>query len=1059
MKTKHNFGGTLLMIFLSLMTLLFIVSPACAKDKDDEESLMGKAASQLLESMPDFFRDITELQKMTDQERVNYVLTKAEERIKEKVADKFKEDMLEKAKKYVKASFRAKLFLEIGVPKIRHAYAMGKAFDWSLINSEIESKLDTKMEAFSAGIKTVKIGWAAYEAYSEGDLLAAGKSISGKISDLLAEAYIPGWSYYKIGVAMVEALGNYVLSYATETALQGMLEDMYGIRSNPEGFAKWLIDKTPAQIDADVRDKWQLVFGRFRLYPGRATDKGDEEMINRIKETLISMRGELLVRKKEQEQKERQIQTDLVQKYLDTVRATESSLKNTAQIAKGEADKYLSKIEEFKNKIRDIKKEKTRERAQMAEVQITEASSKAKSISINPGEILSFYERYFSEIKEPPATDGYDSEKMALYLGEASAKRKQNIERAEDDLESWYISENRRRNFQLTEAELNFLSEQFRATRMKLSGEIALLEQDIKLMEIEADKRFATMGKRLREGIERISKGIKEANREFNERLSAWAGEVRDRLTLPELVLRPEYLRDPGRIACFEICGFADRASEGGRITRSSPGTLYSALSQAKDMSERLKSDANEVGPLFNKKISIYKKYQADILSLHAQFKSLVPNNLQFIPATIKGDKQTWRVRIFDYQTLPIEIPVNDFDQFIAELIQKNKIAQQSYRQVIEYLEKNISNADYYATLDAIAVSINRIAPSLIEELKKYYYKRPRFNIKNNVEGYDFPASESDGAKYLAEMKNFWKVNTAKIEKFQSLKKAYDKGIEYLQNDPSRFFEDFDFFVREIPGLITKYEKAMEEAEELRLKLLAGAGKALKELQDSLAALKSHPVRMFEERRINNLKEQLTHYLRLASNKSSSYYPLRDRFLAFQEEFEQLLTTERYKYYEKFLKESAEAQKRVEEEQRKKQEEALKRQQEERVALLTRENHLVKEFYNQFKQAYESRNDSLVMSFMGDQWRAEDGTTLSDLRVNLNRSFKTFDEIRYNIQNLNIERIQEGIYRVSYDVAITSRIFRRNIKHSEKSSVIEEVIIDNSGKVKIFRTLSGRYWY
>lgn len=119
----------------------------------------------------------------------------------------------------------------------------------------------------------------------------------------------------------------------------------------------------------------------------------------------------------------------------------------------------------------------------------------------------------------------------------------------------------------------------------------------------------------------------------------------------------------------------------------------------------------------------------------------------------------------------------------------------------------------------------------------------------------------------------------------------------------------------------------------------------------------------------------------------------------------------------------------------------------------------ISSMYENFRQAYESRNDSQVMGFMGDDWEAGDGTTLSDLQENLDRTFRTFDEIRYNIQNLKIEPKPGGKYAASYDVTITSRIYKRNIKHEEKSSVNEEVMLDDSGKPKITRTMNGRFWY
>ncbi|MBI4844312.1 MAG: hypothetical protein HY809_08335 [Nitrospirae bacterium] len=118
----------------------------------------------------------------------------------------------------------------------------------------------------------------------------------------------------------------------------------------------------------------------------------------------------------------------------------------------------------------------------------------------------------------------------------------------------------------------------------------------------------------------------------------------------------------------------------------------------------------------------------------------------------------------------------------------------------------------------------------------------------------------------------------------------------------------------------------------------------------------------------------------------------------------------------------------------------------------------INSLYEKFKQAYEDRNDSLLISFLSDDWEAGDGTTLSDLQVNFARTFRTFDEIRYSLQNMRIEKHPSGGFLVSYDVTITSRIFSRNIRHEEKSSVSELVNIAD-GRPKITKTVSGRFWY
>jgi len=116
-------------------------------------------------------------------------------------------------------------------------------------------------------------------------------------------------------------------------------------------------------------------------------------------------------------------------------------------------------------------------------------------------------------------------------------------------------------------------------------------------------------------------------------------------------------------------------------------------------------------------------------------------------------------------------------------------------------------------------------------------------------------------------------------------------------------------------------------------------------------------------------------------------------------------------------------------------------------------------FYDGFAKAYASRDDAAVMSYISNDWQATDGTSLSDVQDNLRRTFRTFDEISYSISNLRIKKLLPYHYQADYDLTIASRIYKRNLRHEEKSSVSEEVGADNSGKLKIERTLNGRFWY
>lgn len=129
-----------------------------------------------------------------------------------------------------------------------------------------------------------------------------------------------------------------------------------------------------------------------------------------------------------------------------------------------------------------------------------------------------------------------------------------------------------------------------------------------------------------------------------------------------------------------------------------------------------------------------------------------------------------------------------------------------------------------------------------------------------------------------------------------------------------------------------------------------------------------------------------------------------------------------------------------------------------RNALTAQENKAVIDFYQAFKEAYELRDESAIMAMIGDDWEAGDGTTLADLQGYLRNSFTVFDQITYKLSQLTFTW-NGSAFSVSYDLTITGRNFRYNLKHEEKSTVNEEVALDRQGKPRIVRTMNGRFWY
>ncbi|HBE87684.1 MAG TPA: hypothetical protein DDW67_00885, partial [Elusimicrobia bacterium] len=115
-------------------------------------------------------------------------------------------------------------------------------------------------------------------------------------------------------------------------------------------------------------------------------------------------------------------------------------------------------------------------------------------------------------------------------------------------------------------------------------------------------------------------------------------------------------------------------------------------------------------------------------------------------------------------------------------------------------------------------------------------------------------------------------------------------------------------------------------------------------------------------------------------------------------------------------------------------------------------------FYDKFRAAYEGRNAGAVMALLSPDWNSGDEVgDFQELDSSLRASFRLYDEIKYSVTGLKTERLPGGSLRACYEVSITSRIFKRNLKHEERSSVCEE-LREEGGKLRIVRTLSGRYW-
>jgi hypothetical protein len=176
----------------------------------------------------------------------------------------------------------------------------------------------------------------------------------------------------------------------------------------------------------------------------------------------------------------------------------------------------------------------------------------------------------------------------------------------------------------------------------------------------------------------------------------------------------------------------------------------------------------------------------------------------------------------------------------------------------------------------------------------------------------------------------------------------------------------------------------------------------------------------------------------------------------FEEEFKALIArnTAAIDAYQKAMREGQQKQ----DEERKKFEEAEKLR-------IEQQTPMVRSLYDAFRKAYEARNDSGVAALLDKDWTAPDGTKVSQMQETLRRSFRFFDEVRYEVSDLKLAyshysfdgQTRIDFYRVSYALTIRGRNFARNIRHEEKSQVVELVAVKD-GRALIKQTLEGRTW-
>lgn len=1116
---------------LIIAALIFaaILLPAAISAEEDK-SITVKAADEALAGMKTFLTDYNAITQLPPEQRVNFVLNNIESRVQEKIADDLKGALKTKAEDFAKKSLRAHYFQEIALPKIKTGLILKTDFNWAQLDADVSSKVDTGMNTIAGGIEAAKVGWETYQAFSDGGTLEAFKSLSGTLYDKLADAYIPGWGYFKVGVELTKALGEAVMAYANETAKSGMFKDMYP-DANSERFAKWLLDQSPGDLKADLDRRWDDSFVEYgRLYEHKGTEKGNEEMKGRIFDDLMGMRSELALKKREIERIE-----NMFRKPLDEAKEAEEELKKVARDAKEQLKKTMEPVTRFKaellgNSIKD------------SEAQISEAQSDYQEKMshtplpyqpLNKEAVLSALSGALSIVPDD-LNDGFDIFSYHQGMINWAKVRRDAISEVQQRIAAIEAEYYRCRSSQPEDdkSACNPLGDALGSWPRLLQLDLGILAGRESILFQESKARFEIMTAKLKDGAASIRKMFDDAIQKYSDIYMLNEKEAQD-LNYPD---------------AYNI-GLGWTGSGTTQVNLASvnesfeqPGLVEVNLPDLLDTRYRLEQDIILTTRIQERYRQSLKDYKSVYEAAKQKLNSLAPEEFRKITKSQNSMYETWEISPWDaWKDFSYDMEDEDvrlmsrtsggrdsiknfferisvyvwFLQYLQEE-EKNTIAKDHKEAKLRIdnsitLFQRIKHADQAAfrfnrLIDDLAVSFEGFAHTTrnkeaLENINSTFADNVGnlFTQKDGKLKHPLDPTESDGTQYLKDLRRLLAANSGKVALGVQLKGAFGNEVNYRYLDPRDNYPVLEYY-QKLGDRIPVLEDALNQAElqwEIKLEGFRSTVKELWLRFDAFTQGRTDPeyfktfgsevknlIKTWEGTEEPSIEDAMRSLRDLAEKYDENVQEIEagwERKLTDDRSFSDIsakldsainkarlnLAERRYDAvadlkgvllmvrleYESLGRNNPEFESKADSLDELIAKALLEISEADEGAMQN-----VRDLYSGFKYAYEQRDEYGVVSFLGDDWEAGDGTTLSDLQDNFARTFRTFDEIRYDLTNLNILKQPVGGYLVTYDVTITSCIYGRNIKHEEKSSVSEIVSLED-GKARITKTLNGRFWY
>jgi hypothetical protein len=858
-------------VFLLVIVFVFqSVTFSYAQEKF-EDTNAGKAAKEALEAMTNLLNDWTEISNLPLEEKIKVVAANAQKRIWDKMKDQQWGVTKNAISEYAKAKMRQGLFQEATARMMHQCVVEGKsvAAVWSAVDADITSKVDTGMKAFGHALDAAEISYSAYKKWNEGKTSEALTDMGKAIADKVMEYMIPGWGYYRLAQSLVEALGNWVMKYAFDTALEGKINQILPVspRTNPEKFATWIL---ATDVAAYVNREWdeQIGYGGwYAKYDGKddTKDESGSEMKKKIIETLEKLKSEAAEKKR--------VEDELRAKYEEqdrAVRDAEQAIRESTKELMQQIENTLRPLTEYQERMHGLKRQDAQEAVETVTEYYEEVEESVPDASayqpINRAAIIDMLKNVYDQVQET-FSDGYDIDTMMAYQKQADdlkaeeiAKIKPQLEQAEKEIvtalaaqlkavkplsdqitsimeaHGWrYLPDEVRK-------QVDALSEQKKAVWDSFQGAVVaaqnkktsirnlsvqdkgLLAAEEKLLIAEAAVRFDLMIKQLKIDLEKIQKEIDSAAQVFSQKISAFEA-AKEQLHYGDLF---ESIENDWFIAS----GFPP-------VSASSPEEVQSVAKAVRAEIEKWKADAQKATGIEAMRAAAYAEYHAAYGSAKNRFESIVNKNCRDMGDDDSDYVQSWTAKV--YNVVPdfnvesgafqVQLPYISFNAY-----QKRNVAGR-YAKKIKALEEHLRGIEHFEPAANLGVYFWKL---LGETDLRLYEKSAlsRINIealcerKGEEYGFSVDPDDSDGAEFIRAMKAAWEQDQDKVLALKRIRDEYLKvagGFTFKYSDPRQdtLLDQYSA----IPDLIDEYDAILAGVKEKRAQLFASLASNLTQYQ------------------------------------------------------------------------------------------------------------------------------------------------------------------------------------------------------------------------------------